>query len=81
MKRVVNCIRNSILKHRDNVLRRQSVEAVAEKMHSIAASTIDAIEKSVDSSPMRVISFDSLTYLILLWKVDNLKLMCMQNIL
>ena len=60
---MINCIRNSILKHRDNVLRRQSIETVAEKMLSIAATTIDVIEKTVDSSPMRVISFCSLTYL------------------
>ena len=54
IKRVITCIKNSILKHRNNVLRRQSVEVVAEKMLDVAASTIDSIENSIENSPSRV---------------------------
>ncbi len=54
VKRVINCVKNTIMKHRDNVMRKQSIEKVAEKLQTAAAATIDVMEKSVEESPKRV---------------------------
>ncbi len=54
MKRVITCVKNAILNHKNNTFRRQSVENVVEKLQMAVGATAETLDKSVDESPKRV---------------------------
>ncbi len=54
LRRVLNVLMNAIVKHRDNTLRRPSVESVVEKLQVQAITVLEFVEKNVEASPQRV---------------------------
>ena len=54
MKKLIGCIKNVILRHKGNAIRKHSVENVAEKLLASAFATADFLENSLDKSPKRV---------------------------
>ena len=54
VKRVINVIKNTIVKHRDNVLRRVSVEQAADRLQERAAQVVTSLGSTNPYSPQRV---------------------------
>ena len=61
VKRVLNIIKTTILKNRDDALRKESVEAVTERLQQLATHTIDLQMSNTLASPGRVSSSNALT--------------------